>query len=294
MIKRILPFLAVLFFTGCYTQFATLDNDSQSNTIPPDSVVAANDSTHSSVRTTLSINDNQVCYWTRDLWGRPELRCNDSYYGRDWYSYNYYPWWNRSSSYYYGSYNYYGYNQRCPAFYYYDYSCGMCRYYTGYSGYRDNQWWWDSPGRYYGGRSNNRSYDNSSGSYSSQKSLPSKSEVAYPASQPLQKQSNLNSVVAPSEIISSKATTSTGSSSSSRRSRSEGIPSAAEINTQPTVNLPSARELPKQTAPDPVPQQSVQQPQSPPPQQNTAPSNNGGGNNNSSGSSGGHRSSRGW
>ena len=75
--------------------------------------------------------------------GNPELRCDDADYGRDWYYYNDYPWWNRSDPYFYGSYNYGGWDQRCPAYYYYDHSSGDCRYYTGYSGNQDS-WWWNS------------------------------------------------------------------------------------------------------------------------------------------------------
>lgn len=70
--------------------------------------------------------------------------CEDADYGRDWYRYNYYPWWNRSDPYFYGSYNSYGWDETCPAYYYYDYSCGACRYYSGYEGPR-NSWWWNSP-----------------------------------------------------------------------------------------------------------------------------------------------------
>lgn len=132
----------IFLFAGCYTQFAYVDRAALEG-VPPDSVLPA-DSAHAYIRDSVPANPNQVCYWTRDMWGRPQLVCDDADYGRDWYRYNYYPWWNRSDPYFYGSYNSYGWDERCPAYYYYDNSCGACRYYSGYGGER-NSWWWNSP-----------------------------------------------------------------------------------------------------------------------------------------------------
>ena len=134
--------LCVFLFAGCYTQFAYV-NRAALEGVPPDSALPA-DSASAYIRDSVPANPNQVCYWTRDMWGRPQLVCEDADYGRDWYRYNYYPWWNRSDPYFYGSYNSYGWDERCPAYYYYDYSCGACRYYSGYEG-TGNSWWWNSP-----------------------------------------------------------------------------------------------------------------------------------------------------
>jgi hypothetical protein len=142
MIRKAVAILCLCVCAGCYTQFAMIDRNDAG--IAPSDTSAAGDSAQSRIQDTVRVSNNQVCYWTRDMWGRPELRCDDSYYGRDWYRYNNYPWWSRSDPYYYGSYNSYGWDEQCPAFYYYDYSCGACRYYRDYQG-SARSWWWDSP-----------------------------------------------------------------------------------------------------------------------------------------------------
>jgi hypothetical protein len=142
MVRNNFAILAVFLLTGCYTEFAYISYNGAGDT-PPDSI-APGDTANGRIPATVAANPNQVCYWTRDIMGQPELRCDDPDYGRDWYMYNDYPWWNRSDPYFYGSYNYGGRDQRCPAYYYYDNSCGACRYYTGYSGGEQNVWWRNS------------------------------------------------------------------------------------------------------------------------------------------------------
>jgi hypothetical protein len=142
MIRNVTVFLMAFLLTGCYTEFAYINNNVSGDT-PPDSI-APGDTAYGRIPETVAADPNQVCYWTRDITGQPELRCDDPDYGRDWYMYNDYPWWNRSDPYFYGSYNYDGRDQRCPAYYYYDNTCGACRYYSGYSGGEQNSWWRNS------------------------------------------------------------------------------------------------------------------------------------------------------
>ncbi|MBN1128885.1 MAG: hypothetical protein JXA71_07860 [Chitinispirillaceae bacterium] len=105
--------IIVAFFAlmcGCYTQFAAVeqrpDTKRQVDMMPD----------------TLQTSDNETCVWERDLMGFPYLRCYKGYYPREWYQYNFSPWWYRGDEHRYGG-------SRCPAYYYYDKSCGCCRYY---------------------------------------------------------------------------------------------------------------------------------------------------------------------
>jgi len=91
--------------TGCYTRFAEFE---------PVSAKAAADT----VRTA----DTETCIWERDLAGYPRLRCYPAHYPRQWYMYNYSPWWYHNSRHLYSA-------ERCPPYYYYDKNCGCCRYY---------------------------------------------------------------------------------------------------------------------------------------------------------------------
>jgi hypothetical protein len=95
----------LLITPGCYTRFAEFE---------PVSVKAAAD--------TVAPQDSEICIWERDLTGYPRLRCYPSYYPRQWYLYNYSPWWYHNSSHLYNS-------EKCPPYYYYDDNCGCCRYY---------------------------------------------------------------------------------------------------------------------------------------------------------------------
>jgi hypothetical protein len=134
--------LAAVMFSGCYTQFATLDYAEP----PRETIVAEIDSSSGDTiqtkvvteKDTVTIieKERELCYWTYDIWGEPVLRCAESYFAQDWFRYYNSPWWYRSS---------YGYGQgydygRCPTYYYYDPGCGCCRhfqdrsYYPYYSG----------------------------------------------------------------------------------------------------------------------------------------------------------------
>lgn len=120
-------YLATL--TGCYTQFVTLNYEQP----PEDSTIAA-DTSRAVVQKidTVRTMTRQTCYWTRNFFGEPELRCFDdnrySYYTWDRY-YNY-PWWYRFD-------RIYGY-EWCPQRYYYDPSCDCCRYDYNYNYSRPN------------------------------------------------------------------------------------------------------------------------------------------------------------
>jgi hypothetical protein len=100
---------AVLFlaFGGCYTRFAEF---------PPVTAEAAADTVRP------SDSSKETCLWERDLAGYPRLRCYPAYYPRQWYLYNYSPWWYRNSQHLYNA-------KKCPPYYYLDTTCGCCRYY---------------------------------------------------------------------------------------------------------------------------------------------------------------------
>ena len=129
--------------SGCYTQFSTLEEK-----IPPAPKVTykIDSATGDTVKVynradTLVKAPNQTCYWTRNLWGEPELRCDNSYYSQDWYLYNDYPWWYNRDPYMYDAYG------RCPQYYYYDGSCGRCRYYSDRGNYYNGSGWGGGSGR---------------------------------------------------------------------------------------------------------------------------------------------------
>ena len=261
--------IGIFLFTGCYTQFATMDRLGANQYVPPDSLMS-NDSGKVVIRDTLKVNNNQVCYWTRDAFGRPELRCDDSYYGRDWYRYNNYPWWNSSSSYYYGDYNSYGWDEPCPAYYYYDYSCGACRYYSNYSG-GHKDWWWNS-----GSGSGSGSY---SGSGSSASTIPARSRNTRTEGIPTasERYNPSSSGLSKGQGIAPSSNSGTGISESQpvapaqrvRNMRTEGIPTPSEISVTPNVG-PAVGDLNKQIEADRA-QQAPPQPSSPPVQ--SAPQN---------------------
>jgi hypothetical protein len=105
---------AGLMFGGCYTQFSTLNSSAARppQAIPEIMVDSAGDTIRVvREKDTITVTNNEVCYWERDLFGQPKLRCYRSFYGNDWNRYSYRPWWQDSyygSDYYspYGSYNY--------------------------------------------------------------------------------------------------------------------------------------------------------------------------------------------
>ena len=126
MKKFLLVGLLLGMLSGCYTQFSTLKEKAP----PPPKVTYEFDSaTGDTVKVyspidTIARGANQTCYWPRNIWGEPELRCDNSSYSQDWYLYNDYPWWYNRDSYIYDAYG------RCPRYYYYDESCRGCRYYS--------------------------------------------------------------------------------------------------------------------------------------------------------------------
>ena len=116
---KIIPGSLLIVLAGCYTQFGSIldkqDPVVQEGVRSPDSTSARVD--------TVRVKEREVCYWSRDLLGYPVLRCDRSYYPRDWYLYHSSPWWYRNDAFWYDY-------DRCPRYYYFDPSCGCCRYYT--------------------------------------------------------------------------------------------------------------------------------------------------------------------
>jgi hypothetical protein len=106
---RVPVFSAMLFlvFESCYTRFAEFEPVSARS--GADTVQAAD-------------MDRETCLWERDLTGLPRLHCYPVYYPRQWYLYNYSPWWYRNGQHLYNA-------KKCPPYYYLDTSCGCCRYY---------------------------------------------------------------------------------------------------------------------------------------------------------------------
>lgn len=111
----VIVFFLSLGFGGCYTQLATIHQGPPS----PEAVSQADSEARVD---TIRVREREVCYWTRDFWGRAVLECEDTWYSRNWYLYQYSPWWYRTDPYWYDY-------DRCPRYYYYDPSCGCCRYY---------------------------------------------------------------------------------------------------------------------------------------------------------------------
>jgi hypothetical protein len=137
---RVLALAAcTLLLAGCYTQLSMV----QRAEAPPkqpcpegrgdscaqaDSLAAA-----SQGRTdTVVVRDDrsQTCYWTRNFWGDPVLRCYRSAYTSDWLSYYSDPWWNNRYGDGGGGYS------SCPPYYYYDRYSGYCR-----NGHDYNNYW---------------------------------------------------------------------------------------------------------------------------------------------------------
>lgn len=103
--------LLVGILSGCYTQLITRKVETappvQSVSFEVDSLTGDTVKVVRQVDTVVE-RDNQHCYWIQNIWGEPELRCDNSYYSQSWYQYNNYPWWYGRNFYdpYYGS-NYY-------------------------------------------------------------------------------------------------------------------------------------------------------------------------------------------
>lgn len=266
--------MCLFLLAGCYTQFAHRERMLSGQYIPPDSVMTS-DSMRANIPDTLRVNNNQHCYWTRDIYGKPELRCDDAYYGQDWYRYNNSPWWNSSSSYYYGDYNYNGWDQPCPAFYYWDNSCGACVYYSNFSGHRDS-WWWNSGSGYGSSSSSSKTSAPLRSRYTRTEGIPTASERATGTSTSSPK-SQTASPAAGSEAGSGETGITESRSQRARTTRSEGIPTASERSSAQNTDA-AASALNRQLESDrsqqtPVPQENIQQqsPPSQPPQGNVQP-----------------------
>lgn len=118
--------MACLLAAGCYTRLATVGPPpgtggggegviADSGAAPPE---------------TVTIKDREVCYWERDFFGRPRLRCYESYYNDDWHHFHDYPWWYRGRSY------YRDYDCHCPYHISYHPTCRLCwRYCDRYARY---------------------------------------------------------------------------------------------------------------------------------------------------------------
>jgi hypothetical protein len=91
--------------SGCYTQFVMVDKTPPKEEVSWVVDSATGDTVKVINRTdTVHTQDQQTCIWVRDLMGYPYLRCYDSFYPRDWYYYNYSPWWYYDYPYYSGGY----------------------------------------------------------------------------------------------------------------------------------------------------------------------------------------------
>lgn len=308
MKRNAVAVLCVFLFAGCYTQFAYV-NRAAIEGMPPDSALPA-DSASAYIRDSVPANPNQVCYWTRDMWGRPQLVCEDADYGRDWYRYSEYPWWNRSDPYFFGSYNSYGWDHRCPAYYYYDNSCGACRYYSGYAGGDHGTWWWNSSGQGSPGSqsSSSKQLRNRNGRT---QGIPNASQRASGIAIPLSKPKAGSGSSSAGPGVGANAPSSTSPGQRVRNGRTEGIPTSGEVeasqerqraeeNAVREINNQAEAEK-QQASPPPAPQEQRTAPASQPaPSTNTAPppSSTSGQDNSSSGSSGagsrGGRNERGW
>ena len=233
---------------GCYTQFSTLDEPRQ----PPISKVTyeIDSATGDTVKVvsqtdTIVKRDHETCYWTRNLWGEPELRCDNSYYSQDWYLYNDYPWWYHNSPYMYDAYG------RCPQNYYYDESCRSCRYYTDRNNY------YNGSGYSRGGSSSSGAITNGGVRRTRSSGVPSQSTIRSSAG------SNLSKQESGGQNVNQGAQT-----GQSRRTRSSAVPSSATIQETPSnVNQAPAvekRTVVEERASAPPPQPARES--SPPPQ----------------------------
>ena len=269
MIRKAFAILCLCACAGCYTQFAMIPRN-EAGIEPPDSV-AGGDSAQSRIQDTVRVSNNQVCYWTRDLTGQPELRCDDANYGRDWYRYNSYPWWNRTDPYFFGSYNTYGWDEQCPAYYYYDNSCGSCRYYDGYSGH-SSSWWWNSPGHGSSGSSSSSSANQLRSRNGRNEGIPTATQRARGSAVPMSKYGTTSEPLTNGSGISEKTSSTTSPSVRARNSRTEGIPTSGEAQTtqdRQKAEASAVQDLNKQTE-SARPQQQASQPVAQPEPQ-TAP-----------------------
>lgn len=214
----------IFLFSGCYTQFVTMESALPS-TEPTTMIDSTTGDTIKVIRQvdTIVSRDRENCVWERDMFGRPYLQCYDSYYPRDWFSYSNTPWWYRNDPY------WYDYN-RCPRYYRYDASCGRCRYEDDYM-YDD---YYRGGGRHY----DDRHYDNNHGSPYNSGSNSSGSSSRGPTP--------------------SGGAPITGSSSRTTAQKASPPPSASPSGGSPQKAMEPSPPPPQQSAPAPAPSSSSQ------------------------------------
>ncbi len=115
--ERILIIIMAVWMSGCYTRFATLEDRYSRE---PGRI--AEDSTGERTRDTVVISERETCYWHRTFFGDWELRCYETNYSDEWYSYYHRPWWYHQSSHYF-------YDCSCPYHIMYNPHCDYCWYY---------------------------------------------------------------------------------------------------------------------------------------------------------------------
>ncbi len=116
--ERILVIISLaVWMGGCYTQFATLEDRYSRE---PGRI--AEDSTGERTTDTVVIKERETCYWHRTFFGDWELRCYETNYSDEWYSYYHRPWWYHQSSHYF-------YDCSCPYHIMYNPHCDYCWYY---------------------------------------------------------------------------------------------------------------------------------------------------------------------
>lgn len=131
MKKLLIPTLLIGVLSGCYTQLLTEQPLPTTPAVQKISYII-DSVTNDTIKVlhqidTLIARDQQNCYWTRNMWGQPELRCDGGYYSNyssSWNMYNNSPWWYERDMYgnyynsYYGFGNYYNGNHYNPYNYY--------------------------------------------------------------------------------------------------------------------------------------------------------------------------------
>jgi hypothetical protein len=275
MVKKIVgTMIAIVMLNGCYTQFSTLE---EKNPPPPPQISYEIDSaTGDTVKVirsvdTMMVKQNQNCYWTRDFLGQPELRCDNSMYGHDWYTYNDYPWWYRSDPY------YYDYSGRCPRYYYYDASCGCCQYWGG-GGFRDDDRWG-------GGGGVSTQSGNGKARRTSSSSVPSR--------QGIQIRQGVNKTISTSDVRNQgKMDVMESRRLQAKTAADAAAKDAGNVNQTPppdTRTRVQPAEIPAETSQPPSP--AVQQTPNPPSGNSNPPPSNGGGSGNNDGN---RRNPRSW
>jgi hypothetical protein len=130
MKKIFIAALLVGVLSGCYTQLLTDQTMPQNPPVQKISYIV-DTVTNDTIKVlhqvdTVLARDNRNCYWTRNMWGQPELRCDGAYYSNyssSWNMYNNSPWWYERDMYgnyynnYYGFGNYYHSNHYNPYYY---------------------------------------------------------------------------------------------------------------------------------------------------------------------------------